>query len=127
MTIAKKVWQSFHITNLGEYHDLYLTCDVLQLADVFENFRDMSILKVYGLDPTHYGSTPSLAWNAILKITKVKLELSSEKNHDMYYWIESDIRGGIFMVSKKFARANHPKMKKYNPDLVMNDPTHTHR
>src|SRR5271157_2697588 len=64
-----KVCNKFNITNLGEYHDLYLKSDVLLLADVFENFRKMC-LKYYGPDPVHYISAPGLAWDACLKKTK---------------------------------------------------------
>ena len=40
---AQKVWEVFEIKYLREYHDLYVQCDTLLLADVFENFRDKCI------------------------------------------------------------------------------------
>ena len=45
----------------------------LLLADVFEKFID-TCLKFYGLDPCHYFSSPGLSWDAMLKMTGVKLE-----------------------------------------------------
>ena len=41
---------------MKDYHDLYLKCDVLLLADVFEKFRN-NILKNYRLSPSNYLST----------------------------------------------------------------------
>ena len=62
---AQKVWSTFNIKNLGEYHDLYVQSDTLLLADVFENFRDKYIER-YELDPAHFLSAPGLAWQACL-------------------------------------------------------------
>ena len=55
---------------MKDYHDMYLKCDILLLADVFEKFIN-DILKNYGLCPSHYSSTPGLTWDAMLKITEI--------------------------------------------------------
>ena len=57
--------------------DLYLKCGVLLLADVFKKFRN-NIIKNYGLCPSHYFRAPGLTWDAMLNMTKVKLELISD-------------------------------------------------
>ena len=49
------------------------------LADVFEKFRNMC-LEIYEFDPAKYFSTIGLAWQAALKKTKVKLDLSIDIN-----------------------------------------------
>ena len=71
---AQRVWNEFNITNLGEYHDLYLCTDVILLANVFEAFRN-TCLEHYKLDPAHFYTSPGLAWKACLRKTRVRLEL----------------------------------------------------
>ncbi|GBM61880.1 hypothetical protein AVEN_239148-1 [Araneus ventricosus] len=38
---AQTVWNYFNLKNMGEYHDFFVKCDVLQLADVFENYASI--------------------------------------------------------------------------------------
>ena len=97
---------------MGDYHDHYLKKDVLLLADVFEKFID-TCLKFYGLDPCHYFSSPGLSWDAMLKMTSVRLEKIVAI--DMYLFIEKRLRGGISYIAKRYAKANNKYMKNYDP------------
>ena len=56
------------------YHDLYFKFNFLQLADVFEKFRNNS-LKNYGLCLSHFLSATALSWDAMLNMTKAELKL----------------------------------------------------
>ena len=84
---AKTVWKEFRIKTLGEYTSLYNKVDVLQLADVFENFRDIC------LDAAWYYTSPGLAWDAMLKRTGATLELLTDVN--MLLMFKNGIRGGV--------------------------------
>ena len=108
---ACNVWNSFKVETMKDYHELYNDSDVLLLADVFENFRDIC-LKIYGLDPVHYYTAPGLAWDACLKITGVQLELLHDEN--MLLMFEKGIRGGISIISNRYGEANNKYMKDFN-------------
>ena len=105
---ALNVWNVFNMKTFKDYHELYNKTDVLLMADVFENFRDLC-LKIYGLDPAHYFTAPGLSWDACLKITGVELELLSDP--DMLLMWERCIRGGISMISNRYGEANNKYMK----------------
>ena len=110
-THAKKVWQFFKIKDMEEYHDLYVRSDAAQLSDAFENFSSLC-LKEYELDPSCFFSTPGLVFEAMLKCTKVKLELLTDI--DMVHMFEKGIRGGLTQVVEKHAVANRKYLPSYD-------------
>ena len=110
---AQKVWKEFGIENMGDYHDLYLKSDVLLLANVFEEFRNVCT-ENYSLDPTWYYTSPGLSWDALLKHSKINLELLTDV--DMLLMFEKGIRGGTSMISNRYGKANNKYMtEKYDP------------
>ncbi|CAI6349661.1 unnamed protein product [Macrosiphum euphorbiae] len=108
---AKEVWSHFNCRTLGDYSDLYLKIDVLLLADVFENFRDLC-MKTYNLDAAHYFTAPGLSFDAMLKFTGQKLQLLHD--YDMLLMFENGIRGGLVQASKRYATANNVKTPGYD-------------
>ncbi|XP_062569833.1 uncharacterized protein LOC134231854, partial [Saccostrea cucullata] len=102
---AQLVWDEMKMTTMGDYHDVYLLCDVLLLADVFERFKEVSI-ESFDLDPAQYFTLAGMCWSARLKMTKVELELLTDI--DQYQMIEKGIRGGVAMMTTRHAEANNP-------------------
>ena len=106
-----KVWKTCKMKTFKDYHMNYNTVDVLLLADIFEYFRDVC-LKNYGLDPVYYYTAPGLAWDAMLKMTGVNLELLNDV--DMLLMFEKGIRGGISIISNRYGEGNNKYMKDYD-------------
>lgn len=113
-----KVWKSFHCKNLKDYLEVYLLTDVLLLTDVFENFRT-NCLRDYKLDPVHYLSGAHFTFNAFLLFSDVSLELMMDINQ--YLLFRKMIRGGLSMVSKRYALAEN---KYIDPDCNLLKPSY---
>ena len=109
---AHKVWNQMDCKTFGDYHKLYLKCDVLLLADVFETFRHTCI-KTYKLDPANYISVPSLAWDAMMYETKIELDYIY--NQDILNFFNRMKRGGLcFVGSKRHVVANNKYQANYD-------------
>ena len=65
----------------------------------------LTCLKFFGLDPCHCFSSPRLTWDAMLKMTGVKLEKIVDI--DMCFLIEKGLRGLISYIAKRYAKANN--------------------
>ena len=98
---AADIWNMFKMNSMGDHYDLYLETDVLLLADVFEKFINTG-LDYYKLDPCHYFSSPGLSWDAMLKMTKIELDLIHDT--DMHLFIEKGMRGSISYIAKRHSK-----------------------
>ena len=103
-----------HAKNLGDYHDLYVQCDLLLLADVFENFRNKCI-EIYELNPAHFLSASGLGQQACLKKAGVELKLLTDT--DMLLMVEKGIRGGMCQAVHRYAKANNEYMNNYDKNI----------
>ena len=97
---------------LGDYHELYLTTDVLILADIFEEIHD-TCMSNYGLDPVHSFTSPGLAWQAALKMSDVQLDLFTDIN--MHLFIERGMRGRVATITYRYAKVNNQYLDNCDP------------
>ncbi|KAL4142621.1 hypothetical protein QTP88_005046 [Uroleucon formosanum] len=104
---SQKIWKVFNIQNMREFTSLYNKIDVLLSTDIIENFRDIS-LKKCKLDPMWYYTTPGFAWDCMLRMTNIKLDLLTDIDQILIF--ESGIRGGLSQCSQRYSKANNKYM-----------------
>ena len=92
---TQEIIKKFEVKNGQELTMIYLKMDVLQLADVFENFVEKATLE-YGINHLYSYSLPGYTWKAGLKLTNNKLDFIKDK--DVLLLLENNIRGGISSV-----------------------------
>lgn len=116
---AKKVYNDFKCPNLGAFNDLYLITDALLLTDVMETFRKNSLDQSrFGLEPVHYYTLPGFSYDAMLRHTRVRIELMSIEHSEIAKMVYTNVRGGLCQVSHRYAKANN----KYLPDNDNTEP-----
>ena len=105
-----KIWNKSEMKPGKDYHDLYLKCDVLLLAD--KKFRNRCP-ESYGLCSSHYLCAPILSWDAMLSMTKVKLDLVLD--FGMYLLFEKGMRVDVSYICKRYSKAKNKYSTSYDP------------
>lgn len=95
---SKKVFKVFSCKDLVEYTELYCATDVGILAEVVTQFRKL-VQHNFDLDCCHYISTPQMAFDCMLRLTKVEIELLHDV--DQILFIEQNIRGGVSYINQR--------------------------
>ena len=91
---TQDIIKKFNVKNGQEITMIYIKMDVLQLADVFEDFVEKATLE-YSINPLYSYSLPGYTWKAGLKLTNIKLDFIKDKD---LLLLENNIRGGISSV-----------------------------
>ena len=81
------------------------------IADLFEELGNI-YRKYYKLDYSHYFNSPGLSWDAMLKMTGVKLDLISDI--DRYLFVEKSMKGGLSYIAQRYSKVNNKYMKLYD-------------
>ena len=58
-------------------------------------------MQYYKIDPCHYFTSPGLSWDAMLKMTDIKLHVELIINIDMhmFQFIEKGMHGGVSYIA----------------------------
>ena len=97
---ANNIWNVFEMNTMGNYHDFYLKTNVLLLVNVFE--KSIKQCLDHGLGARHYFSSPRLIWDAMVRLTRIELDLIPDI--DMHLFIEKGMTGGVSYIAKRHSR-----------------------
>ena len=97
------------LATFGDMLRCYNECDVLQLADILEAFRN-TVRARSGLDPVHYVGFPRLSLDTMLLRSGACVELIHELNGGWPFMndINANVRGGLCVIFSSYAAANNP-------------------
>ena len=101
---AQNVYKAFNCKNLYEYTILYNHCDTLLLGEIMQVYRKL-IQDHFNIDVNHFLGIPSLAFNLMLKISKVKIQLISDPEMNLFF--RNSLRGGMSFIAKRYAKSGY--------------------
>ena len=101
---AKWVGETFGLKTAGDYHDIYLACDVLQLADIFMHAEKV-FMETHKVILRNYVGMPSATWHAFLRNTP-DLDLPLYRSAHEALFFKAMTRGGVTCASTRYAEAD---------------------
>ena len=109
--LAQHMWDQFECNTIRDYLELYLVLDTMLLAGLVEAYRSTTESH-FKLDPLHYVSSASLSMDAMLRVTRIKLQ--KLPSTDMYLFVSQSIRGGLCGTATRHAQSNHDLCEDYD-------------
>ncbi len=112
------VVEHFELNDQGDYHDLYLWTNFLALAACMESMR-RGWRKNCGLDLLKCITLPSASYQAMLKMTGVRMELICEgagAGMPLMEALNDNVRGGASCIFQPYAKANNPRVLPKYPE-----------
>lgn len=104
LDMFKRIVDVFQMRTVKDYHDLYLRCDVLQIADVFMKARE-TLFHTHDIDIAKYVGMPSASWAAFLKMNPdMELPLYTETRFAEFF--SSMTRGGVTSAPLRYAQCD---------------------
>ena len=98
----KHVCSAFEVNEARDYHDIYLMCDVLQIADVFLHAR-ASLRNTHNIDLAEYIGMPSASWHAFLRSNPdLRIRLYDSTFYAEFF--QSMTRGGVTSAPLRYAK-----------------------
>lgn len=123
MALSYRIFGGMRVKFIDQcrFVELPATDDFLSNVKRFERVRKICHSN-YKIDLAHYISIGAFSWDAMLKLTKVQLELITDQ--DMYRMVSRGIRGGLVQVVKRYAYAASSENSK--PTLCKEELTESH-
>ena len=104
---AKEIWKVFECKNMVEFTQVYVSLDVLLLAEIVHNFKT-DMYDAFQIDICQYLSLPHAAMDVMLKYTGAEFELVTDP--EMADLLRKNIRGGLSFAGKRYSNpADNPR------------------
>ena len=113
---ALRVWEMTECQTLADYVKMYCQVDTGLLADTYLKYRE-TLMSIYTLDPSHYVSLSSYAYDAFLFYSKVIID--APHDNVLYNLIRKHTRGGFVSCITPLMKANFDQDTQGNKNYIL--------